>query len=57
MKIKYTDESGQLLIKCPLNKKFSKGLQITIYAGGIDCLKCEFYSKSKEKYNLNCKGV
>lgn len=55
MKIKYTDESGQLLTKCPKNKKHSKSLQITIYAGSKSCLERECYKQSKEKYTLICK--
>jgi hypothetical protein len=54
MIIKYTDENGQLNIKCPHNKNVSESLKAVILVGSEFCMRCVHCKKHRSKYNMEC---
>lgn len=55
MKIKYTDNNGQLNVMCPHKKQVSHDLKTTIMVGSEFCIRCSYYNYSKTNYNIVCK--
>jgi hypothetical protein len=57
MKIKYTDETGQLNTLCPHGTKITNVDNITCLVGSVYCRACSNYKETKAKYTMECKHV